>query len=301
MTMDRANSGNTPHTFNTTETVPLDPVSSTPNVSGFEARPEQGASQPRRWSKKARRWVIAGAATLVLLVAAVFATELILRQVIPQKFAGHVRELINLSEDHPVDITLNGWLTGQLIAGSFTDVSIAVPDAPLVEGMRADLFGSADSMPTEPTGGEFKNAVIGVRFSEDQLGTVVQMLSSGIGEDVMIEDGEIMISRSLSLFGQQVPLTVRLEASAVNGQLHVDPISVDAAGLVELTADQLSNIPMFSGLAGGLDLCVSDKLPVGAELDDISLSSTQTLTVELTLDPRLGVDPELQKLGECPK
>lgn len=235
----------------------------------------------------------------MLVGAGLIVTEFALRKVVPQQFAGHVREFLHLSDDHSVEVELEGVLLQQLIVGIFNNVQVSVADAPLADGLRANLFAHASKMPKNPMEGQIIDGVVGVTFDSEQLSEVVRVLSRGVGQEVEIEKDHLTVSNSISLFGQKIPLKISFELAANDGQLHINPVGIEAAGLIGFTVDQLQNVPGLTQLAEGFDICIADKLPDGVSLEKITLSTAGTLTVTGEINPEIGMNAALQEFGVC--
>jgi hypothetical protein len=107
----------------------------------------------------------------------------------------------------------------------------------------------------------------------------------------------------MQMFGYDVHLTAGLALSVQNGDLLIDPTSINAAGF-DLTTEQLR--PMLGEAAVALldthEVCVSDRLPAGVTLTNIELKSTAmqgSVTVTAALDPDLLSNPAKLELGTC--
>lgn len=252
-------------------------------------------------SRSARRWLTAVTIIVALLVITGVATEVILRAVVPARFETTVREQLGLTSDHPVEVELSGVLATQLLQGQLSDVEISVPNMPLPEGIRADLFGRAASVPLDFEHGEIEGGVVGARIDATQIDAAVQLLTGGIGKNAEISADRLTVSNSIRLFGQEIPISIDVMLAAVEGRVHVDLLGVDAAGIVTITPEQLGAVPggVFDSILSGVDVCIADRLPAGVTLSDIQLSSTETLTVEATVDPRIGIEENLRETGTC--
>lgn len=249
--------------------------------------------------KKRRRWPIAIIVIVALLAVAVVATELVLRQVVPAKVADNVREVAGLSADHPVDVELTGFITPQVIRGEFTNARVAVSNVPVQEGIRVDLEASADSFPMNITEAPLRATTVTATLDETQLSNVLRILSRGIGQDLTIDGDDLTISNSLTFFGQSVPINVTFTPSIRDGGLHIEPVGVEAGGILSLTVDQLPDFQIFDDFASGMTICVDHLKPEGVTLTDLALSTTQTLKLTAEIHPNIGMDETLQQVGTC--
>lgn len=236
---------------------------------------------------------------VVLIAVALGVTEAVLRQAVPNSMAQIAREAVGLSADHPIDVEVRGYLTPQLIRGTFSEVRLSASDVPLTEGVRASVTAVAHDLPKDATTAELGETSLTAKFTEAELTDVLHMFSRGLGQSLEIKGDRLTVTHELSLFGQAIPITIAFAPSVVDGQLHIDPISVDAAGVLSLTVDQLADFALFKPYVNGLDVCVAEYLPRGATLESLSLSTTKTLSLTVTIDPRVGIDASLQELGTC--
>ncbi|MDA3147780.1 DUF2993 domain-containing protein [Leucobacter sp. UCMA 4100] len=247
---------------------------------------------------KKRGW-IAAVTTVSILALLLGGTELVMRQVVPKTMADLAREAVGLSEDHPVDVEISGYLTPQVIFGTFSKVQMSAESVPFADGIRASVTANARDLPRDPSKHELGETTLTATFTEQELTEVLQTLSKGVGQRLIIDGDQLSIDNELSLFGQKVPVSVTFEPSVVDHQLHIEPIAVDAAGILSLGVDQLADFPLFADFANGVDICVASYMPAGVQLDGLSLSTTKKLSVTLSADPRIGIDETLQELGSC--
>ena len=253
---------------------------------------EPVARRKRRWP-----WVVAGVA--VVVTVALIVTELIMRSVVPNTMADIARDSVGLSADHPVEVEISGYLTPQVVFGSFTEVRLSADDVPLAEGIRASVSGVAHDLPMDVTGDELGETHLTARFTEEQLSEVLAVLSRGIGQNLEIEQEQLTISHEFPLFGQAIPIRVAFLPSVVDGQLHIAPLAVDAAGVLSLTVEQLADFTLFAPYVDGVDICIDEYIPRGVTLESLAISTTKTISFTVGLDPRIGIDHSLQANGVC--
>ena len=254
------------------------------------------AAQP---VKRRRRWPLIVVAIVVLVGAALVITEVALKQIVPNTMADLARESVGLSDDHPVDVEVAGYLTPQVLFGTFQEVRLEADNVPLFEGIRASVSGVAHDLPRDVTKRALGETELTAKFTEEQLIEVLHLLSRGVGQNLEIEQEKLTISHEIPIFGQAIPISVAFLPSVVDGQLHIAPISVDAAGVLSLTVDQLANFQLFAPYADGIDVCVAEYMPAGVTLERLAISTTKTLALTVSLDAEIGVDETLQQPGIC--
>lgn len=248
---------------------------------------------------RSKRWIVILVSVVALLVIALVATEVAMRKIVPETMANMVRDTVNLSDDHPIEVEVAGYLTPQVVLGTFNRVHLNADDVPIAEGIRASVSGVAHDLPRDVTSNELGETHLTAKFTQEQLTEVLRVLSRGVGQSLEIEGDRLSISNEITLFGQGIPITVAFFPSVVERQLHIEPISVDAAGVLSLTVDQLKDFQIFAPYADGIDLCVAEYLPAGVHLDALALSTTKTLAVTVKVSPEIGMDESLHELGVC--
>lgn len=228
------------------------------------------------------------------------AAELALRLLIPGVIAGAVRTQLHLTDDHPVDVDLGGSALLSAFRGGVGDVTVDVPDAPLVEGIQADASLHADLVPFNPTSGEISDGTVELRLDKKQLGPVIETLTQGVAQSGEVKNGELVVGRSLEAFGQQVKFSARLGVQAVDGAVKIEPLGLSAAGF-DLSADQLAQATgtLLDPVLKPQTVCIADQLPAGVKLTDIALSSTGAVTLRADLAPGVLSDEKQRAMGTC--
>ena len=249
--------------------------------------------RPRWWLR-----ILSGVAVLALLGGA---AELALRMIIPGIVSAQVRQALDLSADHPVETELGGSVALRALTGRVGDVSVRVPGAPVVSGIVADLSAHADSVPFNVASGEISGGTARITLAPEQLDSAIALLTRGVAQTGEVDQGELVVGRSVDLFGQSIPLQVRLALSVVDGDVVLSPTSVDLVGL-SLTAEQLSAATgtLLDPILRPAPLCVRSEIPAGITLTDIGLSSTGSASVDVALSPRILNDAALRQPGVCP-
>ena len=242
---------------------------------------------------------------LIVIVASVAVLaglgELALRLIIPNTISGAVRTQLKLTPDHPVDVSLGGSALLHALTGRVGDVTVSVPDAPLVEGLTADAEVRAASVPFNPISGEIREGSVSLTLSEAQLGPVISTLTSGVADSGEVQDGALVVGRTMEIFGQQVPLSATLRLKAVgDGDVEVSPEGLSAAGF-DLSAETIAQIggSVLEPLLQPRTVCVRDQLPRGITLTNITFSSRGSVIIDADLAPGILSDPAEQAKGSC--
>lgn len=251
-------------------------------TTGVEDRPR------RRWWKG----VLAAVVVLGLLLGA---GELALRLIVPGVIAGAVREKLELSADHPVEVSLGGSALLHALTGRVGEVSVVVDDAEFVENLRGELRLRADAVPFDFAHGEILGATAQLTIRRDDLPAAIGLLTGGLAESGEVRSGELVVGRTVEIFGVGVPVSVSLGLSVDDGDVLIDPKSITAAGF-DLTAEQLSSLVNIAEQS----VCVRDRLPAGLTLTGIELSSTGSVILSAGIDPGIASDPAEREPGTCP-
>lgn len=257
-----------------------------------------GAAPRRR-----RRWWLRILVTLVVIALLAVGAEFALRAIIPSVIASNVREGLGLGKDHPVEVQQGGSALMHALTGHVGEVQLTVPDVEVFDGIVTTLHASADSMPFDPTAGDILGGTASATIPSSSMDAVVKLATDGLVDTGEVRAGEILVGRTIELFGLQVPLSATLAVSVENGDLLIEPTSVRAVGF-DLQAEQLRSL-LGESAAGVLDahaVCVRDRMPAGIRLTGIELRSgllggSATVTVDLA--PDLLSNPRQQQLGTC--
>lgn len=238
----------------------------------------------------------------VLIALAVLAGlgELGLRLFLPGVIEGVARAQLKISDDHPVDVDLGGSALLNALRGGIGDVSVSVPDAPITDGIVADAKVTAGLVPFNPLSGEIRDGSVRLTVPQDQLGSIVSLVTKGVATTGEVRDGSLLVGRSIPLLGQEIPVTVALDLGVANGDVILTPKQVSAAGL-DLAAEQIAAATgtLLDPILRPEPVCVRDQLPAGITLTDIALSSTGSVTVSADLAPTAVSDPKMRAKGVC--
>ncbi len=247
---------------------------------------------PRWWKK------LLGVVVAIAVLGG--AAELGLRLLVPSTIENAVRSQLDLSADHPVDVSLGGSAVRHALRGGVGDITVAVPEAPLGDGIVADAKLSAGLVPFNPLTGEIRDGEVALTVPQDQLASIVGLLTKGVATTGEVRDGDLVVGRSVSLLGQDIPLNITLGLSVQDGDVLLEPKQVSAAGL-DLTAEQVQQATgsLLDPVLRPEPVCVRDRLPAGVTLTDIAFSSTGNTVIQATLSPTAASDPALRKMGTC--
>lgn len=251
-------------------------------------------------SERKPRWWLRILGVVVVIGVLAGAAEVALRLIIPGVIAGAVRSELKMTEDHPVDVSLGGSALISALQGQVGNVTIDVPNIPLLEGVETDASLQAAAVPFNPLEGEITDGSVELTVPKDQLGAVVDLLTSGVAQTAEVSDGALVVGRSIEMFGQEVQLAASIGITVVDGAVQIEPLGVKAAGF-DLTAEQISAATgdLLDPVLKPQTVCILDQLPRGVTLTDIGLSSTGSATIRADLDPSILSDPAQQEQGSC--
>lgn len=250
--------------------------------------------------RRGSRWWTKLIAVVVVVGLLGAAAEFALRLIIPGVIAGAVRTELKLTDDHPVDVSLGGSTLLNAVRGGVGDVTVEVPDAPVMNGIQADGSLHADLVPFNPTSGDITNGTVDLTLDKDQLGPVISLLTQGVAQTGEVQGGELVVGRSVETFGQQLTISARLGVKAVDGAVEIDPLGLSAAGF-DLSTEQLAQATgsLLDPILKPQTVCIADQLPRGITLTDIVLSSTGSVTLKASLAPGIISDSAEQQQGTC--
>jgi len=237
---------------------------------------------------------------LVGVVVLAGAAELALRLIVPGIFASQVREQLHLSEDHPVEVSLGGVQILSALRGGVGDVTLEVPDAPIMDGVNLDAEASADFVPFAVQDGEIRGGSAKLTVRPEQLGGLIAVVSQGLVDSGTVRGGEITLGRAVTFFGQNVPITATIGLSIEGGDIRIEPRGASAAGF-DLSADEIlaATGTLLEPILQPQTVCLRDRIPAGIVLTDITLSSTGSASLSASLSPGILSDPAQLEPGSC--
>ena len=259
------------------------------------AVPEEPKKRRRVWP-----WLVAAAAVvivIVIVVVVVVIVETVLRSTIEAGIADQVRTSLELPADQPVDVSVEGALTLQLLTGSLDDLRLSSDDVPLgptTADVDVALQGVSTTAPYTVGAG-----VATVTLDQAQVAALTDSVAQIDIVELTLEDPAIVVGTELSLFGFGIPISLSLVPSAEAGELVLRPDSLQVSGL-GVTADGVRD--QFGSLADPIlqdwQICVAQYLPAGATLTAASVTGAE-LVATFDIDGRTLNETALQQNGTC--
>ncbi|MBK0422571.1 hypothetical protein JD292_10860 [Leucobacter sp. CSA2] len=255
---------------------------------------------PARRRRSGWPWWVRLLVTLLVIGALVGAAELALRLILPGIITGAVQSQLKLPADHPVDVELGGSQLVSAVGGGVGDVTVSVPDAPLIEGLAADVKVHAKRVPFAVTTGEISDGTAELTVPKEQLSGFAEMVTQGLAQSAEVRDGGLVVSHTVDMLGQKVPLSATLGLKVVDGKVEIDPKGASAAGF-DLSATQIASATgdLLAPMLKPHVFCISDRLPRGVTLTNIELTSSGAVAVSADLSPKLAADPQERAPGSC--
>lgn len=257
------------------------------------AVPEEPNKRRRVWP-----WLVAAAAALVvILLVVVVIIETVVRSTIESGIASQVRTGLELPADHPVDVSIEGPLTLQLLTGSLDELRLSSDDVPLgptTADVEVTLQGVSTTAPYTVGAG-----VATVTLDQSEVAALTDSVAQIDILELTLEDPAIVVGTELSLFGFGIPVSLSLVPSAQAGELVLQPESLQVSGLA-VTADGVRE--QFGSIADPIlqdwQICVAQYLPAGATLTAASVTDDD-LVATFDIDGRMLSDAALQQTGTC--
>lgn len=257
------------------------------------AVPEEPKKRRRVWP-----WLVAAAAVvIVVVVVAVVIVETVVRSNIESGIASQVRTGLELPADQPVDVSIEGPLTLQLLTGSLDDLRLSSDDVPLgptTADVEVTLRGVSTTAPYTVGVGAAT-----VTLDQSQVAALTDSVAQIDIVELTLEAPAIVVGTELSLFGFGIPVSLSLVPSAQAGELVLRPESLQVSGLA-VTADGVRQ--QFGAIADPIlqdwQICVAQYLPAGATLTAASVTDDH-LVATFDIDGRMLDDATLQQNGTC--
>ncbi|WJL95191.1 DUF2993 domain-containing protein [Microbacterium sp. ET2] len=253
---------------------------------------------PARRRRRVWPWLLAVLFVAGLAVAAWFVGEAIARDLVKSTVREQVITALDLPADQPIDVEVDGAVLPQLIRGSLDDLTISSDDV-TIGPLTGDIDVRTQGVPIRGDA-DLEAGSGSVTLDRAQL----QSLLTGLegfpdGAEVDLDAPDVRLSTSFPVFGIEVPVTVAVIPSAVDGDLALTPSAVEVAG-AELTADGVRQ--QFGGLVDGLlrdwTICIAGDLPAGITLTGLAVDGDRLIGA-FDIDPAIVRDASLQENGTC--
>ncbi|MDJ1113025.1 LmeA family phospholipid-binding protein [Microbacterium dauci] len=252
------------------------------------------SNAPRRRRKAG--WIVG--AVVVVLVALMVGAEVVARTLAPTIIRDQLVANLGLAEDQQIDVGLPGpVLLPYLVVGSLTEMTLSAQDVE-VEGLTGDVEVALQDVPvwggTDWSGGQAR-----VTLDEAQMRALLGQADGFPVDSFSLDDPEVALDTELELFGQAIPLGVRLEVGAEEGDILLSPTTFLLAG-TEISADALRQQagPLLGSFAEQWPVCIAEYLPAALTLTDVAVDGA-TVVADFEIDSAILRDASAQQSGTC--
>lgn len=253
-------------------------------------------SQPPR--RRGWGWLIALIIVAGLIVAAWFLGEWIARDLVVKTIREQVETRLALPADQVVDVTVEGVVIPQLIAGRLDDVTVASDDVKLGDAFTGDVTVHA-------TGFQFrgdpaaKSASATVVLDTAQVQALMATVQGFPADTLGLADPNVTMTTALSFFGASFPIGIGLTPSAHDGRLVLSPALL-RLGDAQIGAGDLRDRfgPLADAVLRDWNVCIAQYLPAAVTVTDVVVDGGR-LDADLGIDPRVITDAALQRNGAC--
>jgi hypothetical protein len=253
--------------------------------------------QKPRSKHRGRNIVIGVVIAIVLLIAAFFIVDRVVRSYAEGQIKEQVATAFDLPSTDPINVDLgDGSLILQAATGSISDATITI-DPLTLDGVSGAVTISASNIPLD-TSKPIEKLTVDVSIPTSSVESKISSipLFSPLNPKVAIDGKQVVVSGAFSLFGLPVPVSVTLTPGVKDGEptfaidsgtLRGETVSVDA---VETFLPGLSKLT-------GASLCIADALPKPLVLTDLTLTGD---TAVYTLTGDGASINSLSEKGTCP-
>ena len=261
--------------------------------------PAAAAEPPARHGRRGWLWIVALLVVAGLVVAAWFIAESIARDLVVKTVRQQFISQLALPADQKVDVTVEGTIIPQLIAGRLDDLTISSQDAAIAASLTGDVTVHATGLVFrgEPSA---RSASASVVLDEAEVRALMSTVENFPADTLALETPNVTSTIELSLFGARFPIGIALTPSAgADGDVVLSPASVQL-GEATITAKDLRS--RFGSLADTVlrdwNVCIAQYLPAALTVTGIAVRDDR-LVADLRIDPRIIDDPALQANGVC--
>ncbi len=236
---------------------------------------------------------------LVLAGLGLYAADNWMRQQVADYVTAKVVQVLGLSADQPVTVTIAGAsVIAQVIGGSFDDVRVGVDNVQIGE-LTGGVEIQASGIPTDIETEAIDQVRVRFTISEKSLQLIGGALSAGLVRSVVLSGDEIQVGTGFKLLGAAVSVGVGIEPFAGEGLIGFTPTSVELNG-TRTTADDLAATfgPLASAALKTQSICVARWLPEALTVDSVRVDDN-VLVVIIGADQQIFNDASLAQLGSC--
>ena len=253
--------------------------------------------QKPRSKHRGRNFVIGLVIVIVLLIAAFFIVDRIVRAYAEGQIKDQVATAFDLPSTDPVSVDLgDGSLILQAASGAISDATITV-DPLTVDGVTGAVTMSATNIPLDKSK-PIEKLTVDVSIPESSIESKISEVPvvSSLHPKVALDGQNVEITGYFSLFGAKIPVGMTLTPGVKDGE---PTIALDSASVrgITVSVDALETyIPAVSQITG-TSLCIADALPKPLVLTSLTLTADSAVYT-LTGDGA-SIDSMSQK-GTCP-
>lgn len=252
--------------------------------------------EPRR-RRHVWPWIVAAIIVIGLAVTAWFVAEWMARGLVERTIREQVISNLALPADQEVDVTVEGTVIPQLIAGTLEDVTVSSSDVAVGE-LSGDVTVHARGIAIR--GDATADSVTAtVHFDESQVKSLLSGVEGFPVDSLALAEPDVTMSTELSFLGLTVPISVALTPSAVDGDIVLTPAQLQLAG-ADISADEVR--ARFGSLADVVlkdwTVCIAEYIPAGMTLTGIAVEGDEVVA-DVDIDGSIMSDPTLQQNGTC--
>ncbi|MFH8250861.1 DUF2993 domain-containing protein [Microbacterium sp. B2969] len=243
-------------------------------------------------------WIITALIVVGLAIAAWFVAEWMARGLVERTIREQVITNLALPADQQVDVTVEGTVIPQLIAGKLDSVTVSSDDVPVGE-VTGDVTVHAHGIGIQGDA-TADSATATVRLDESQVKKLLSDVQGFPVDSLGLAQPDVTMSTNLTFLGLSVPVGVSLTPSVADGALVLTPSQLQLAG-ADVSADDLRS--RFGSIADTVlkdyTVCIAQYIPAGITLTGVEVEG-QDVVADVDIDGRIVSDPALQQNGTCP-
>ncbi len=263
-----------------------------------EVRPGPRLGAPPRRSRRGRNVLAGVIVTIVLLVTAVIAAEVLTRQIVTDTVRDQLRSSLALADSTPVDVEVAGpSVLLQVLSGRLDSVAATASEVSFGD-LSGDARLRASGVPIRGDGTADELALT-FTVADSELTDLSANLSGLPITDVQIERPGVRFSAEFEVLAFALPLSVTVTPEVVDGAIAFTPTSV-SLGDQSYSAAELRRT--FGSLADTAlatqDFCIARYLPRAFELEAVSLGA-DSLTFRFGGTDVALTERELSTNGTC--